>query len=436
INNNVLHPLMLDRSQDGDQEPLVTVGGMYVVHLWRDVEKALFEGNSVLFRDGHADVHVFETKGWPQRAIEDPQVEASLKGAHQGFVETSSQNIALIRRYIPNRELKIKEITIGERGKVTLSVLYLADVAHPEVLTELEDRVRQVDVDAVLNTGELEEFIEDNPYSPFPQFLSTERPDAVTSQLMQGRIALVMDRSPSVLVGPATFSSFFQSVDDYSIRWQVASFLRMLRLSAFFVAIVLPALYISMISYNYEVMPLQLILSVGESRATVAFPPVIEAFIMELSLEMLREAGVRLPSPIGQTVGIVGAIVIGQATVQAGLVSNIMVIVVALTGLASFIIPSFDMSAAIRLLRFPMMIMAALFGIVGLVIGLMTLFAHLIALESLGTPYFSPIAPMRFSDWKDTFVRLPLWKMVRRPVSTRPTQKRRQGSNHPRGDGR
>ncbi|MGZ4164434.1 MAG: spore germination protein, partial [Tumebacillaceae bacterium] len=298
------------------------------------------------------------------------------------------------------------------------------------------DRVRQVDVDAVLNTGELEEFIEDNPYSPFPQFLSTERPDAVTSHLMQGRIALVMDRSPSVLVGPATFSSFFQSVDDYSIRWQVASFLRMLRLSAFFVAIVLPALYISMISYNYEVMPLQLILSVGESRATVAFPPVIEAFIMELSLEMLREAGVRLPSPIGQTVGIVGAIVIGQATVQAGLVSNIMVIVVALTGLASFIIPSFDMSAAIRLLRFPMMIMAALFGIVGLVIGLMTLFAHLIALESLGTPYFSPIAPMRFSDWKDTFVRLPLWKMVRRPVSTRPTQKRRQGSNHPRGDGR
>ncbi|TDG00458.1 spore germination protein [Paenibacillus piri] len=437
INNNVLRPLQYN--EGGKEESLgftVTVGHFHTLHSWNQVEGAILHASSVLFIAGRMEAYAFDTAGWPQRAIEDPQLETSLKGAHQGFVETGSQNIALIRRYIPNRELKTLELTVGRRGETKISIMYLEDVAHPEVLKELEDRISLLDVDVIINTGELAELIEDNPYSPFPQFISTERPDAAASQIIQGRFVVVVDRSPSVLVAPVTFASFFQSVDDYSTRWSIATFIRLLRLFAFFVAIFLPAFYIAVISYNFEIIPIKLLLSIGEFRGRVPFPPFVEAVLMEMTLEMMREAGVRLPAPVGQTVGIVGGIVIGQAIVQAGLISNTMVIVVAFTAIASFILPNYDMVAAVRLLRFAMMVAASMFGIVGIVIGLMTLIGHLIALESLGTPFGNPFAPVRFADWKDAFVRLPLWFMTKRPLSTRAVQLKRQGSNHPKGDGK
>ncbi|CAG7600509.1 Spore germination protein B1 [Paenibacillus solanacearum] len=434
INDNVLHPLMHEAGEGSETDSIITVGDVRRAFDMLQIERAILQGRSVLLVDGVRTAEVFDTQGWPQRAIEDPQLEASIKGSHQGFVETATQNIAMIRRYIPDRELKIKEFIVGKRGATKVSVLYLADVANPETLQELEDRIARIDVDAVLNTGELEEFIEDNPYSPFPQFSTTERPDAVASHVLQGRLAVVIDRTPGVLIGPVSFITFFQSVDDYNSRWQSSSFLRIIRFFAFFVTILLPAIYIAVISFNFEVIPLQLLLSVGTSRVDVPFTPLVEALIMELTLEMLKEAGIRLPAPIGQTVGIVGAIVIGQATVQAGIVSNIMVIVVSLTALASFIVPNHDMSAALRLIRFPMMLIATFFGLVGVAIGLMVLLGHLIALESLGMPYFSPISPMMFADWKDALIRMPLWKMNKRPVSTNPMQQIRQSTNDRKGD--
>ncbi|MCZ8512712.1 spore germination protein [Paenibacillus filicis] len=434
LNNNVLYPLMIEGTMDADPIQLVSLGNVKTAVTWNQVELSILSGESVLFVEGRQEAYLLETQGWPQRSIEDPQIETSVKGSHQGFVETGEQNIAMIRRYIQHREMKSKQMVVGTRGQSLVTLLYLADVIHPEVLQELEDRIAQVDIDAILNTGELAEFIEDNPYSPFPQFLTTERPDAAASQILQGRIAVVVDRSPGVLIGPATFISFMQSVDDYSTRWPIASFIRLLRFMAFFIAIFLPALYIASISYNIEIIPLKGILSVGEYRARVPFPPLLEALIMEITLELLREAGIRLPAPIGQTVGIVGGIVIGQTAVQAGFVSNMMVIVVALTAIASFIIPSFDMVAAIRLIRFPFMLAASMFGIIGIAVGAMTLIIHLIALESLGTPYGSPFAPMRYSDWKDFFIRVPIWKMVSRPKLTRAVQSRRQSINRPKGD--
>ncbi|MFF0829054.1 spore germination protein [Brevibacillus sp. NPDC003359] len=436
INNNVLRPLL--SHPEGEKTSvfdLLSVGKVSVAYDFRKVETEILLGSSLLFIEGRKEVLVIETNGWPQRAIEDPQLEAALKGGHQGFVETDTQNIALIRRYIPNRELKIKEMWLGERGLTKLSIIYLADVANPEVLQELEDRLKTIKVDSILNASELEEYIEDNPYSLFPQFLTSERPDTVASHILQGKITVVVDRSPSVLIGPATFVSFFQNVDDYGTRWPVATFIRLLRYLAFLIATFLPAIYIALISFNYEVIPLDLILSVGESRQKVPFPPLLEALVMELTLEMLRESGIRLPAPIGQTVGIVGGIVIGQAVVQAGIVSNIMVIVVAFTAISSFIIPNYDMASAVRLIRFFMMILAAMFGVVGIVVGLMVLIGHLISLESLGVPYGSPLAPVRFADWKDLFIRLPLWKMKDRPLSTEAIQKQRQGDNRPREDG-
>ncbi|WP_103104170.1 spore germination protein [Brevibacillus reuszeri] len=437
INNNVLRPLLapLERGQTSIMD-LLSVGKVTTLYDFNEVEEAILQGSSLLFIEGRKEALSVETHGWPQRAIEDPQLEASLKGAHQGFVETGIQNIALIRRYIPNRELKIKEYLIGERGASKVSVLFLADVCKPEVLQELENRIKKINVDTILNTGELEEFIEDNPYSPFPQFITTERPDSAASHILQGRIVVVVDRSPSVLVGPVSFASFFQNVDDYSTRWLVSTFIRLLRFLAFLIATFLPAIYIAVISFNYEVIPLDLIISVGESRERVPFPPLLEAVMMELTLEMLREAGVRLPAPIGQTVGIVGGIVIGQAVVQAGIVSNIMVIVVAFTAISSFIIPNYDMASAIRLIRFLMMGLAAMFGIVGIVIGFMTLIGHLISLESLGVPYGSPLAPVRFKDWKDFFIRLPLFKMTERPVSARAVQSQRLEDDRQKEEGK
>jgi spore germination protein len=216
----------------------------------------------------------------------------------------------------------------------------------------------------------------------------------------------------------------------------VSSFLRMLRFLAFFIALFLPSFYIALISFNYDLIPIKLLLTIGESRIGVPFPPFLEALLMEVTLEMMREAGVRLPAPIGQTVGIVGGIVIGETAVQAGIVSNIMVVVVSFTAISSFILPNHDMAASIRFLRFPMMFITTMFGIVGMVIGMMILMIHLVSLESLGTPYGSPFGPMRFSDWKDTFIRLPVWKMNKRPTSARATQSDRQGSNRPKGDGK
>ncbi|MGD8189325.1 spore germination protein [Brevibacillus ginsengisoli] len=421
LNTNILHPMIYDAPQVNGS-PLPTISNYYTVSFWNDVENAILQGESVLFIEGQKQAWVYDTAGWPQRSIEDPQLESSLKGAHQGFLETGMQNIALIRRYIPNRELRIKEHIIGRRTRTKVWVVYLEDVAKSEVLQELESRIEMINVDGVLNTGELSEYIEDNWYSPFPQFMLTERPDTAVSQILQGRFVVVVDRSPSVIVAPGTFTSFFQSVDDYSMRWLIASFIRLLRFFAFLMALFLPAVYISFISFNYEVIPLQLFLSIAESRSRVPFPPLLEAMLMEIMLEMMREAGIRLPAPVGQTIGIVGGIVVGQAAVSVGIVSNIMVIVVASTAIASFIIPSYDMGTAVRLLRFPMMLMASWFGIVGIVIGYMTLIAHLVSLESLGTPYGSPLAPFRLKDMKDTFIRLPLWAMFRRPQSARPIQ--------------
>ncbi|WP_152392026.1 spore germination protein [Paenibacillus guangzhouensis] len=434
INNHILYPLMYEVPDDKPGIPAPTISGVRTVTAWSDLENAILHGESALFLEGHSQAWIYSTQGWPQRAIEDPQLESSLKGAHQGFVETGKQNIALIRRYIANKELRILEHTLGQRGQSKVWIMYLNDVAHPEVLQELTTRMNKVDVDAVINTGELAEYIEDNPYSPFPQLITTERPDSAVSQLLQGRFIVIVDRSPSVIIAPATFTSFFQSVDDYSMRWQIASFIRLLRFIAFFIAMLLPALYIAVISYNYEIIPLQLLLSIAESRSKVPFPPLLEAVLMEITLEMMREAGIRLPAPVGQTIGIVGGIVIGQAAVQAGVVSNIMVIVVASTAIASFILPSYDMGTAVRLLRFPMMIMASLFGMIGIVIGFVALIAHLTALESLGTPYGSPLAPFRWSDMKDTFIRLPLWNMMKRPKSARPIQDIRIGRKRPKGD--
>ncbi|MCA1032691.1 spore germination protein [Bacillus timonensis] len=427
INRDVIEPLVHKYNNQLPLDSIITVGEIKELFDWNSIIEALFEGFSILITDNKNSALRLETQGWPQRAIEEPQTESTLKGAHQGFIETAGKNIALIRRYLPHQELKMQKLKVGSRGKGTIHLLYLDDVVNKEALAMFKERLESIDVDSVINTGELVEFIESRPYSPFPQFLISERPDGVVSHLLQGRMAVILEGSPGALIAPMTFASFFQNVDDYSTRWITVSFIRLLRFLAFILAIFLPSFYIAAISFHYEVIPIELVLSVGESRQKVPYPPILEAFLMELVLEMLREAGQRLPAPIGQTVGIVGGIVIGQAAVEVGIVSNIMVIVVALTAISSFIFPNQDMAASVRLIRFPMMLISSMFGIVGIIIGMMCLFGHLASLKSLGIPYTSPMAPIIVKDWKDFLVRLPIFFMKHRPNSTKPQQDLRQG---------
>ncbi|MEV2478697.1 spore germination protein [Paenibacillus larvae] len=449
INRDIIRPLLYE---EWDEQYLfessISMGTVKKNGDWREIEQAILSGKTVLFVDGISYVLVLETQGWPQRSIQESKVEPDVKSAHQGFTETASQNIAMIRRYIPSTELKVKTCTVGKRGQVNISILYIADVVNISVLQKVEKRIKKIDVDTILNTGELEQFIEDDPYSPFPQLTITERPDTTASHLLQGRVTIVVDRSPGVLIGPMTLTSFFQTTDDYSIRWLVSSFVRMLRFVGAIIAIFAPALYIALVSFHYEVIPLRLLLTIAESRERVPFPPLIEALIMELVLEMLREAAIRLPAPVGQTIGIVGGIVIGQAAVQARLVSNIMVIVVAITAISSFILPNLELGAGIRLIRFPIMLLASVLGMVGIVAGVMTLVIHLLAsvlgmvgivagvmtlvihllaLESLGTPYGSPVSPLRLRNMKDTFVRLPVWLQKNRPESVGSQQIKKEG---------
>lgn len=437
LNDHVLKPLIFHfDAEPQDSVPQVSIGQMKEVNAWSQIKDGILQGKSVLFVDQSQVAIILDTGKWPERSIEDTPIESSIYGEHIGFTETGSKNIALIRKHIQNQNLKINETIVGERGKTKLSILYLEDVANSDLLKELENRISKIEVDCILNTGVLAEYIEDNPYSPFPQLLMTERTDLAASELLDGRMAIVVDGSPNVLIAPTTFFSFFKSVDDYSSRWMVASFLRLLRYVGFFMAIFLPATYIAVIAFHFEVIPLKLLMSIGVSRARVPFPPFIEALIMEIALEMLREAGIRLPAKIGQTVGIVGGIVIGQAAVQAGIVSNIMVIVVALTAVASFIIPNYEMGSSIRMIRFPMMIIASLFGFVGLSVGFMTLMAHLLELKSLGLSFTSPLSPLRFRDWKDLFIRFPQWSITKRPISAQPIQIRKANSNRPEGEGK
>jgi spore germination protein len=435
VSEHVLRPLLfhVDPTNE-DSTPKVSVAQIKEVNTWSKITDEILHGKSVLFADGSQVGFLLDTGKWPERSIEDTPIESSVYAEHIGFTESGSTNIALIRKHIQNQNLKIKEYSIGDRGKTKVSFLYLEDVANPELIKELDNRIKKIEVDSILNSGVLAEYIEDNPYSPFPQLLMTERTDFAASEILEGRIVMVVDRSPNVLIAPATFFCFFKSMDDYTSRWLVASFMRLLRFVGFIIAIFLPATYIAVIAFHFEVIPLKLLMSIGVSRERVPFPPFIEALIMEITLEMLREAGIRLPAKIGQTVGIVGGIVIGQAAVEAGIVSNIMVIVVALTAVASFIIPNYEMGASIRLIRFPMMIVASLFGFVGLSVGFMTLVAHLIELKSIGISYASPLSPLRIQEWKDLFIRFPQWSIIKRPFSSRAIQLRRADSSRPKGD--
>lgn len=394
-----------------------------------EVVEGLINGNTLLFVSGMADAFSVNTQGFGNRSITEPSSEKVVRGAHDGFVESLGVNIQLVRKRILNPNLTVKYFTIGNETKTNLALLYINQLANPELVREMEKRITAISSDYVLPSSYIEEFIEDSTFSPFPQMLNTERPDRATANLLEGRVVLMVDNTPTVLIMPVTFFSFYQSPDDYNSRFLLGSFFRVVRLLSFSIAVGLPSLYIAIIAFHYEVLPDKLVLPVKSSVENIPFPPLIEALIMLLTIELIQEAGIRLPTTVGQTIGIVGGLVIGDAVVSAGLISNTMLVVVALTAISSFVVPSTEMSGAMRLIRFPFMVAAATLGFIGIMFCFMVILIHLCKLESFGTPYFAPLAPLRIRDLKDAIIRLPIWKLNNRPLDAHPLKLKQQSNS-------
>lgn len=393
----------------------------------REMADALLSGDAILFVDGYDEGLIIGAKGWAKRSVEDPRAESVIRGPREGLTETLRVNTGMIRRRIKDPDLRLKDYKVGKRTQTDVTLLYIQGIVDDAVVKEVERRLLDIDMDSVLESGYIEEMIEDNTWSPFPQLQNTERPDSVVAHLLEGKVAILVDGTPHALIVPAVLSQFYTSPEDYYERYLIATFLRGLRLLALMIALLLPALYIAFISFHPEMIPARLAIAMAAGRATVPFPSIVEALIMETSVEVLREASIRLPGPIGPTIGIVGALVIGDAAVRAGLVSPLMVIVVGLTTISSYANPNYNAAISVRLLRFPLMIAASIFGLYGIVLVLLLLLLHLIKLRSFGVPYMAPFTPLRLSDVKDTLVRFP-WKwMNRRPEIYRPGDKQREG---------
>lgn len=392
----------------------------------RYLKEMILTGYTALLIEGMASALLVGMPRGKTRSITEPTSEALLRGPRLGFTEALSENTSMLRRQGRTELMEIKKYTVGNVLKRDLAVVYMKTIVNPDLLQEVEKRIAKIDLDFIAESGYVEQLIEDDILSPFQQAQNTERPDRVISGIMEGRIALLLDGTPFALIVPVTFSMLLQSPEDYYERWMAGSLLRLLRFFAAFMSLMIPSLYISFISFHPGLIPTELAITIIETRQRVPFPSLIEILVLEVSIEILREAGVRLPKPIGSAMGIVGGLIIGEAAVQAGIVSPFLVIVVSVTAIASFSIPMYSAGITLRMLRFVGMFFAAALGILGTILFFLLICSHLTKLKSFGVPYVTPISPIRLRDWKDLFIRAPLTLMKLRPEMIKAERKRRK----------
>lgn len=407
---------------------LVSASNMKEVETITEVIDGVLEGLTAVFIDGYKKAFLIKMLGFESRNVEEPLTEATVRGPREGFVEVLNVNTALIRRRITNVNLLFEDMKIGKLTNTTIRIGYIKDIANPEVVEEVKERLKRIETDAILESGYIEQFIEDNPYSIFPTIGNSERPDKVVAKILEGRIAILTDGTPFVLTIPQVFVETIQVTEDYYSRPYLSSLLRIFRILALFLTIGTPAIYVSVATFHQEMIPALLLTTMAAAEEQVPFPTFIEATFLTIVFELIREAGVRLPRPVGSAISIVGALVIGEAAVQAGLISAPMVIVVALTAITGFIVT--PINDAVIIMRFFLLLLAGAFGFYGMLIGTFFIVAHLCSLRSFGTPYLSPIAPVILSEWKDGVVRLPLWLLKSRPQSITWKKSKRQGSTN------
>lgn len=380
----------------------------------------LCNGETIIYVPDESEMIRLNSPDFVHNTPEEPGNESVVRGSHEGFVEHFDTNLSLIRKKIKNPNLIVKTKKVGKETNTLVYYIYIENLVDRGALEIIKQRINAIELDKFYNMGQLNDHLDDAVWSPFPQLLNTERPDRVVASILEGKIAVMSDVSPSALIGPVTFFSFYQSPDDYNARVLVGSFYNLMRLFSFFMAIFLPAFYIAIVSYHFEVLPLELSNKVKADVNQIPYRPLIEAMILEITIELIREASIRLPLAVGQTIGIVGGLVIGDAIVNAGLVSNMMVIVVAFTAISSFVIPSVELNITVRLLRFPFMLLASLFGFFGIIIGTFLLVIHLLNLSSLTRPYFSPIIPFQPKEIYRLLVRRPYFKAKKQVESFSP----------------
>ncbi|MUT68607.1 spore germination protein [Paenibacillus sp. NEAU-GSW1] len=372
-------------------------------------------GNIVIFFNQWNKALIYKSLTMESRPISEPANETVVQGPRESTVENLQKNLGLLRIRLNSPKFKTVSLSGGGETRTRVIYGYVENAADPEMLKEFEKRIGQISQTEILETSYVEQLIEDSTWSPFPQHRYTERPDTAVAALLDGKIAVLVQGTGSILLCPGLFTEFFQSSEDYYQRTVYSTMIRWLRIAAFLLALMLPSIYIALSTFHSELIPTVLLLTIIDTREGIPLPAFFEALVMEFFFELLREAGVRLPKPVGSAVSIVGALVIGDAAISAGIASPIMVIIVALTGIASFTIPQYNIAIALRILRFPLMISASVMGGFGIMIVFLLILLHLCKLRSLGQPYLSPAAPFRISEFRDIIVRAPLKTLLKHP---------------------
>lgn len=422
-------PIDIDNVYEYVKEHAVSVGEISEAETLDKSMLMVMSGEVALIIEGSAKILIVNARGWPSRGVSQPDTEGSIRGPKDAFTETLRVNTALLRRKCKDPNMVIKTIKLGRRSKTDVSYIYIKGITNPELIEEVEKRLNEIDVDEVMESGNIEQWIQDSYLSPFPQVQITERPDTTISNVLEGRIAILVDNSPFAIIVPAGLYMFFQAPEDYYDRWIIGSFLRVIRWGSSLLAAFIPSTYIAVITYHPGFIPTPLALAIAANRINIPFPAFVEVLLMEITIELLRESGARLPKPIGQTIGIVGGIVMGDAAVRAGITSPSMVLLVAITAIASFIIPNYSAGIALRLIRFPLMILAAVLGLYGVALGFIIVNIHLASLKSFGFDYMNPQAPFVPKDTKDWIFRFPRHYLWRRPISVKPLDIDRMGQD-------
>lgn len=411
------------------QNEVISLGELTQITTFEEIYNAVLLGDTVLLMDGNSFALQASTKGWPSRGVSEAKTEVVVQGPKDAFTELGSTNIVLIRRRIRDTRLKVKRKQIGKRSKTDVALMYMEDIVRDHTLQEVMNRLDNIDIDGLLDSGYIEQLLEKKWISPFPQLQMTERPDKAASAILEGRVVIVTDNTPFVVMAPATLNVFFQAAEDYYDRWEIMSFIRIIRYVAAFLALGLPGLYIALTVFHPSMLPTSLALKIAETRQNIPFPVVGEVLIMELAFELLREAGIRLPSPVSSTIGIVGGIIIGQAAVEAGIVSPSVVIVSALTGISSFVIPNVSMVSGLRLSKYLVILLSATLGLYGFWLALLIILIHMANLKSFGIPFLYPFCSSTVNDntdLKDSIFRLPLFMMKNRPIFAKDSETKRE----------
>ncbi|WML40247.1 spore germination protein [Neobacillus sp. OS1-2] len=419
----VLQPIQRNSKKDMTVEvaaQVLPISQLSASNQLNEIVESIAEGNVYIYIDGEPCGLLANVSSTAERSLEKGETEALVYGPKISFTESLQVNVNILMSNLKDANLCIQDVEVGTRVKARIKLVYIKDIADPTNIESFQQRISELQVDYIPDTTVLGQLIENNSWTVFPQLMTTELPDRISNAIVNGKVAVLMDRSPAALYGPTPFFTFFESTEDIYMRWNMAFFLRLLRLTAIFLSVLLTPAYVAVLTYHYEVIPSALLVSLGQSRANVPFPPVFEAFLLEFVIELLREAGARLPTKVGQTMGIVGGIVIGQAAVDAGFTSNILIIIIALSALGSFTTPSYLMGTAIRIIRFPIIVLAGLWGGIGIMIAFCFFLIHLLKLDTLGTPYLSPAYPFRWKDLGYSMFRFPIKYLSYRPATNHP----------------